>query len=98
MSSTKNTKIKMKTPRRKLVLKKKPTAMSLFSGMGGDTLGMEQAGIDVICYSEYIKQFQETHEANFTNSKMLGEDVGSLRFRVAIDELNLWGPHSFVQP
>ena len=88
MSSTKNTKIKMKTPRRKLVLKKKPTAMSLFSGMGGDTLGMEQAGIDVICYSEYIKQFQETHEANFTNSKMLGEDVKSNILKITDEEFS----------
>ena len=31
--------------------------MSLFSGMGGDTLGMEQAGVDVIAFSEKEKIF-----------------------------------------
>ena len=49
--------------------------MSLFSGMGGDTLGMEQAGIDVIAFSEKEKIFSETHKINFGNSKLLGEKV-----------------------
>ena len=52
-------------------------AISLFSGMGGDTLGMKNAGIDVVAFSEYIKEFQDTHLANFPDSKMLGEDVKS---------------------
>ena len=34
-------------------------AISLFSGMGGDTLGMENAGIDVIGYVEKEKYIQE---------------------------------------
>ena len=31
-------------------------AISLFSGMGGDSLGMKQAGIDVVAYSEKKKK------------------------------------------
>ena len=34
---------------------KQLTAISLFSGAGGDTLGLEQAGIKVIAYSEVNK-------------------------------------------
>lgn len=48
-------------------------AISLFSGMGGDTLGLENAGIDVIAYSEKEKIFQKTHEANFPHSKLIGD-------------------------
>ena len=48
------------------------TAISLFSGMGGDTLGLENAGYRVIAYSEIDKIFQKTHELNFPKSKIIG--------------------------
>ena len=52
-------------------------AISLFSGMGGDTLGLHNAGVEVIAYSEINKKFRKTHEINFENCKVLGEDVNS---------------------
>ena len=51
------------------------TACSLFSGCGGDTLGMENAGISVDIYSELQPVFQETHNSNFSHSKLLGGDI-----------------------
>ena len=56
----------------------KPTALSLFSGCGGDTLGMTNAGIDVIAYSEIKTRFQETHELNFEHSKLVGGDINKI--------------------
>ena len=50
-------------------------AISLFSGCGGDSLGMKQAGLEIVAYSEKIKKFQETHHINFPNSILLGKDV-----------------------
>lgn len=50
-------------------------AISLFSGAGGDTLGMELAGINVIAFSENNKDCIETHKQRFPNSKWLGESV-----------------------
>jgi DNA (cytosine-5)-methyltransferase 1 len=50
-------------------------ALSLFSGCGGDTLGMTKAGLSVKWYSELVKTFQESHELNFTGSKLLGGDI-----------------------
>ena len=50
-------------------------AISLFSGMGGDSLGMVNAGLDLIAYSEKEKTFRETHDLNFKNCKALGEKV-----------------------
>ena len=35
-----------------ITIMSKPTAISLFSGMGGDSLGMKQAGIEILAYSE----------------------------------------------
>jgi DNA (cytosine-5)-methyltransferase 1 len=55
----------------------KYTGLSLFSGMGGDTLGMENAGINVIAYSEKIDTYKKTHQSNFPNSKLIGESVKS---------------------
>ena len=54
---------------------KEKSALSLFSGMGGDTLGLQQGNLDVVLYSEKMKQFQMTHEENFSNSKLIGGDI-----------------------
>jgi len=50
-------------------------AISLFSGAGGDTLGMETAGITVVAFSENNKDCVATHKAQFPESKWLGESV-----------------------
>ena len=49
------------------------TAISLFSGCGGDTLGMEKAGGKVVAFSEMNKAAIETHLANFPDSTLLME-------------------------
>ena len=46
--------------------------ISLFSGMGGDSHGIVNSGCELVAYSELEKTFQETHELNFENSKLLG--------------------------
>ena len=61
-----------------------PTALSLFSGCGGDTLGMTNAGIDVVAYSELKTKFQETHELNFKNSKLIGGDINKINGRTIL--------------
>ena len=49
------------------------SSISLFSGCGGDTLGMERAGFNVIAFNE-IKQIAiTTHKENFPNSVLLEE-------------------------
>ena len=47
-------------------------SISLFSGMGGDTLGMKNAGIDVVAFNEISDIFTQTHLKNFPDSKFLG--------------------------
>jgi len=47
------------------------TAVSLFSGCGGDTLGMERAGGKVVAFSEINKAAIQTHLANFPESVLM---------------------------
>jgi len=61
-------------------------AISLFSGMGGDTLGMTNAGVKVVAYSEKMATFRKTHEANFPKSKVIGEDVNSDILKISDEE------------
>ena len=46
--------------------------ISLFSGAGGDTIGLTNSGVNVIGYSEYIDTFIETHKANHPKCKLIG--------------------------
>lgn len=51
------------------------TAISLFSGAGGDTLGMKNAGINVVGYVEFDSNAIKTHEHNFPSCKQIGKDI-----------------------
>jgi len=48
-----------------------PKAISLFSGMGGDTLGMKLAGFDVIAFNEFDKHATNSHILNFPQSTLI---------------------------
>ncbi len=67
-------------------------AISLFSGMGGDSLGIIKSGLDLIGYSEWEKEMKETHELNFPNSKLIGcgditktKDEDFLEYKSVVD-------------
>jgi DNA (cytosine-5)-methyltransferase 1 len=49
----------------------KPVAISLFSGMGGDSLGIQNAGFDIIAFNEFDKAAINSHNLNFTNSELI---------------------------
>ena len=55
--------------------KKRPvvakTAISLFSGAGGDSLGLKQAGYNVVAFSEFKKPAINTHLKEFPASRLL---------------------------
>ena len=52
-------------------------AISLFSGCGGDTLGLEQAGFKVVAFNEFKKFAIDTHVANFPESVLLKDGTNS---------------------
>ena len=49
----------------------KMKAISLFSGMGGDTLGMTNAGFDVIAFNDFDKAAVRSHLENFPDSVLI---------------------------
>lgn len=51
----------------------RPKVISLFSGAGGDTLGLEMAGFNVVAFAEWWKVAIETHLENFPDSKLIGD-------------------------
>jgi len=50
----------------------KMKAISLFSGMGGDSLAIHNSKIDLIAYSEIEEYIRKTHELNFPNCQLIG--------------------------
>jgi DNA (cytosine-5)-methyltransferase 1 len=46
-------------------------ALSLFSGCGGDSLGMKRAGFNVVAYSEFKQSAIDSHQANFPDSVLI---------------------------
>ena len=58
----------------------KPKAISLFSGMGGDSVGIEKAGFEVVAFNEFDKAAIETHLLNFPNSHLI-EDTKQLKIK-----------------
>ena len=46
-------------------------AISLFSGLGGDSLGMTQAGCTIIAYNELKPTFCSSHNANMPHSELI---------------------------
>lgn len=46
-------------------------AISLFSGMGGDSLGIKKAGGNVIAYNEFWKAACNTHDINFPDCVLI---------------------------
>lgn len=46
--------------------------ISLFSGIGGDSLAIKNCGYQLVAYSEINKTFRETHKSNFPNCQLLG--------------------------
>ena len=52
-------------------------AISLFSGCGGDTLGLERAGFQVVAFNEFKKPATTTHLANFPHSVLLKDTAAT---------------------
>lgn len=57
---------------------RRPVAVDLFAGAGGLSLGLEQAGFDVVASVEYDPVHATTHAYNFPRSEVICADVSQL--------------------
>lgn len=60
-----------------------PNAISLFSGLGGDSLGMKMAGCNILAYNELKPTFCKSHDANLPGAELIQEgkihDISKLK-------------------
>jgi DNA (cytosine-5)-methyltransferase 1 len=71
-------------------------ALSLFSGAGGDTCGMEQAGVKVVAFSENNSACVRTHQDMFPDSKWLGSAVKGDISKIADSEFEPYTDKLFM--
>jgi DNA (cytosine-5)-methyltransferase 1 len=57
---------------------RRPLAVDLFAGAGGLSLGLEQAGFDIVAAAEYDPVHAATHEFNFPHTEVLCADISKL--------------------
>ena len=58
---------------------RRPKAVDLFCGIGGMSLGFEQAGFDVVCAVDFDPLLAAIHKFNHPNTRSVCRDVAALR-------------------
>ncbi len=68
---------------------KRPIAVDLFAGVGGMSLGFEQAGFDVVAAVEYDPIHAATHSLNFPQTKVICADIARISGEEIRERANL---------
>lgn len=64
---------------------KKPTAIDLFCGAGGLTLGLKKAGFEIVAAVELNPEIAKTYKANHRETKLLIKDVREVTGKEILD-------------
>ncbi len=67
----------------------KPTAIDLFSGCGGLTLGLKKAGYNVIGAIEFAHKAQQTYKMNHPDVHLYESDIRNISANDILSDLNL---------
>lgn len=65
----------------------KPVAVELFAGAGGLSLGLENAGFNVVLAVEFVAEYAATLKKNHPNTKVLVTDVHDVDFGKEVSDL-----------
>ena len=68
---------------------KKPTAIDLFSGGGGLSLGLKEAGFEVVAGVEIDPKIAQTYKANHKNAKLFVKDLREVKGKKILETLGL---------
>ncbi|MBL4591167.1 MAG: DNA cytosine methyltransferase [Phycisphaerales bacterium] len=71
-------------------------SIDLFAGAGGLSLGLGQAGIDVVLANEIEEDFAATYQANHPDTKICVDDIAEINFADEIEALGLTGDIQLV--
>ena len=66
-----------------------PTAVELFAGAGGLSVGLENAGFQVVLANEIMPDFAATLKANHPGTNVIAEDIHKIDFRAELAKLGL---------
>ncbi len=64
-------------------------AIDIFSGAGGLSVGLKQAGFNVVLANEIDKNFAKTYSKNHPNTKMLNKNIYDINFKKELQCLNI---------
>lgn len=73
----------------KKMLRGKFTAVELFAGAGGLSIGLEKAGINVVIANEIMPDFAATLAANHPRTKVINDDIHKIDFREELAKMGL---------
>lgn len=65
------------------------TAIELFAGAGGLSIGLEHAGINVVIANEIIPDFAATLKANHPHTNVINDDIHKIDFKAELEKLGL---------
>ena len=65
------------------------TAVELFAGAGGLSIGLERAGIHVVIANEIMPDFAATLAANHPNTNVINDDIHKIDFKEELRKLGL---------
>lgn len=65
------------------------TAVELFAGAGGLSIGLERAGIHVVIANEIMPDFAATLAANHPDTNVINEDIHKINFKEELKKLGL---------
>ena len=65
------------------------TAVELFAGAGGLSIGLERAGIHVVIANEIMPDFAATLAANHPDTNVINDDIHKIDFRAELRKLGL---------